>query len=92
MADELSDERSECGDSDSPEDGDGDTTLTAHHKSDWHCQLSKLQFNIDLFQAAKFNYNNCPTLNIVNIEWEYFLPFKTVPYETSEKKNGLNHY
>jgi len=34
MADELSDERSECGDSDSPEEGDGDTTLTAHHKSD----------------------------------------------------------
>ncbi len=34
MADELSDERSECGDSDNQEDGDGDTTATAHHKSD----------------------------------------------------------
>ncbi len=92
MADELSDERSECGDSDNQEDGDGDTTLTAHHKSDWHCQLNKLQFNIDLFQAAKFNYNNCPTLSIVNIEREYFFQFKTVvPYERSEK-NGLNRY
>ncbi len=31
-----SDERSECGDSDidNPDYGDGDTSLTAHHKSD----------------------------------------------------------